>query len=167
MSNELSAIDQIRVLQIKLLGERGERQQAEKMRALTLQENSRLKDELDKAREEANRGEELRHLLLDDANRNGKTILDFMNVWLDQARKAQKQTEAELARHKEQAIAISHLLEGTGVGPCSLVEGVQSLVVRFADVTARMKRDLDTGTVGIGLTREYLAALAGKPGGEK
>ncbi len=48
--------------------------------------------------------------------------------------------EEQLERHIEQAHAISHLLEGTGVGPCSLAEGVQQLVVKLAQAVAAQYR---------------------------
>jgi len=44
----------------------------------------------------------LRHERLDDIRPDGKTILDFMNVWLDQARDARAKLERACSRQNEE-----------------------------------------------------------------
>ncbi len=97
MSNELSAIDQIRVLQIKLLGVNGE---------------------------------------------------------LAEARR-------DLLRLVEQAQAVSHLLQGvTGIGPCSIPEGVQLVVTRLAKTEAERDKAWEV----VAAARDVLVAFQKQAG---
>ncbi len=66
-----------------------------------------------------------------------------------------RQAESALARHIEQAHAISHLLEGTGVGPCPLAEGVRVLIVKLTQAQA----ERDALKAPYPIDREFLGRL--------
>ena len=58
----------------------------------------------------------------------GEPIEDIIRTLRDRITMLEAEKAAVLDRHTEQALAISHLLEGTGVGPCPLPEGVRRLI---------------------------------------
>lgn len=55
--------------------------------------------------------EELRHLKLDNLNRDGKTILDLMNVWLDRERDANLKLRHDAAELRGEVSALRERAE--------------------------------------------------------